>query len=96
MRRITISLDDALVELAESEVRAGRAPSVSAWVGSAIRAKAQARAELIADLEELERHDPTPPQVIEQVARSLGIPKSVVTKALRRRRQANAAEKRAG
>jgi len=32
----------------------------------------------------------------EQVARSLGIPKSVVTKALRRKRQAKSAEKRAG
>lgn len=44
MRRITVSLDDALVARAEADVAAGRAPSVSAWVAGAIRAKAQARA----------------------------------------------------
>jgi Arc/MetJ-type ribon-helix-helix transcriptional regulator len=53
MRRITISLDDDLARLAEAEVSAGRASSVSAWVADAIRAKARARADLVADLEEL-------------------------------------------
>ncbi len=86
MRRITISLDDALVEIVEADVAAGRAPSVSAWVASAVRAKSQARAELIADLEQLERSDPTPPEVIASVARSLGLPHSLVAKAVRNRR----------
>ena len=95
MRRITVSLDDALVELAESEVAAGRAASVSAWVASAIRAKAQARAELIADLEELERRDPTPPPVIASVARSLGLPRTVVARAFKRKRS-DPARRRAG
>jgi Arc/MetJ-type ribon-helix-helix transcriptional regulator len=84
MRRVTVSLDDALVELAEADVAAGRAPSPSAWVASAMRAKAQARFELIADLEALERRDPTPPNVIASIARSLGLPRSVVTKAIKR------------
>ena len=86
MRRITVSLDDSLVELAESEVAAGRAASVSAWVASAIRAKAQARAELLADFEELERREPTPPNVIASVARTLGLPKPVVARAVKRPR----------
>ena len=85
MRRITISLENSLVELAESEVALGRAPSVSAWVASAIRAKAQARAELLADFEELELRDPTPPQVIASIARSLGLPGPTVAKAIKRR-----------
>ncbi len=84
MRRITVSLEDELVQLAESEVAAGRAPSVSAWVAGAIRAKAQARAELIADLVELERRDPTPADVLASIAKSLGLPRSVVTKAVKR------------
>ncbi|MCU1279077.1 MAG: hypothetical protein JWM53_2623 [bacterium] len=86
MRRITITLDDALVKIAESEVAAGRAPSVSAWVASAIRAKAQARAELLADLEELERRDPTPPRVIASIARTLGLPAPIVARVLKRPR----------
>jgi Arc/MetJ-type ribon-helix-helix transcriptional regulator len=84
MRRITISLEDALVALAEAEVASGRAPSVSAWVASAIRAKAQARAELIADLEELERRDPTGEREIAAIASTLGLPISVVTRAMNR------------
>ncbi len=82
MRRITISLDDSLVELAESEVAAGRAASVSAWVVSAIRAKAEARAELLADFRELERNDPTPRRVHAAIARALGLSPKVVARAM--------------
>jgi Arc/MetJ-type ribon-helix-helix transcriptional regulator len=88
MRRITVSLDDALVEVAESDVAAGRAPSVSAWVAGAIRAKAQARAELIADFEELERRDPTPPAEMDALAAALGIAPAKVAHAVRRARPA--------
>jgi Arc/MetJ-type ribon-helix-helix transcriptional regulator len=90
MRRITISLEDSLVELAESDVAAGRAPSVSAWVANAIRAKAEARSELVADLEDLERRDPSAPAVIQSLARALGLPKATVTKAIKRSRQRRA------
>jgi hypothetical protein len=86
MRRITISLDDDLARLAEAEVKAGRAPSVSAWVADAIRAKARARAELISDLEELERRDPTSPELVASMARSLGLSRKAVTTALKGRR----------
>jgi Arc/MetJ-type ribon-helix-helix transcriptional regulator len=86
MRRITITLDETLAELVEADVAAGRAPSVSAWVAGAIRAKAQARAELVGDLEELERRDPIRPAVIAAVARSLGLPKRVVAGAVKRQR----------
>jgi Arc/MetJ-type ribon-helix-helix transcriptional regulator len=85
MRRITVSLDDDLARLAEAEVKAGRAPSVSAWIADAIRAKAQARTELIADFEELERRDPTPPQTIESTARVLGISPGALKKILKGR-----------
>jgi Arc/MetJ-type ribon-helix-helix transcriptional regulator len=83
MRRITISLDDDLARLAEAEVRSGRASSVSAWVADAIRAKARARADLVADLEELERREPTPPEVVASMARALGLPRATVVKALK-------------
>jgi len=86
MRRITVSLDDALARMAEEEVAAGRAPSVSAWVADAIRAKAQARTELIADLEELEEADPTPPDVVRTMARVLGLSRTTVAKGIKRRR----------
>jgi hypothetical protein len=85
MRRLTISLDDDLARLAEAEVRAGRAASVSAWVADAIRAKASARAELIADLEDLERREPTSPEAVAAMARSLGLSRSTVVKALKGR-----------
>lgn len=85
MRRLTISLDEDLVRLAEAEVRAGRSPSVSAWVADAIRAKARARAELVADLENLEQYEPTSPEVAAAMARVLGLPRSTVAKALKGR-----------
>ena len=85
MRRITISLDDELARLAEAEVRAGRSPSVSAWVADAIRAKARARAEIVADLEDLEQREPTSPSVAAAMARALGLPRATVLTALRAR-----------
>lgn len=88
MRRITISIDDDLARLAEAEVRAGRAASVSAWVADAIRAKARARADLVADLEALEGREPTSDQVIASMARALGLSKAAVTKAIRGRKRA--------
>lgn len=81
-----MTLDDELVRYMEGDVRAGRAPSVSAWVANAVRAKAQARAELMAELDELERKDPTPPDVIAKIARSVGLPKSKVAAAIKRSR----------
>jgi hypothetical protein len=85
MRRITISIDDELARLAEAEVRAGRSPSVSAWVADAIRAKARARADLVADLEDLEQREPTPPEMVASMARALGLPRAAVVKALKTR-----------
>jgi Arc/MetJ-type ribon-helix-helix transcriptional regulator len=85
MRRITISIDDDLARLAEAEVSAGRAASVSAWIADAIRAKARARADLVADLEELERREPTPPELVAAMARALGLPKTAIVKAMKSR-----------
>jgi Arc/MetJ-type ribon-helix-helix transcriptional regulator len=85
MRRITVSLDEDLARLAEAEVRAGRAPSVSAWIADAIRAKARARADLVADLEELERREPTPPEVVASMARALGLSRGAVLKVIKSR-----------
>jgi len=72
MRRVTITVDDGLLRLAKADVAAGRAESVSAWVAAAMQEKARARAELIDDLEEQERNDPTPDRAITVIARSLG------------------------
>lgn len=85
MRRITITLDENLARMAEAEVRAGRADSLSAWVADAIRAKARARADLIAELEDLEQRDPTSPEIVASMARALGISRTVVAKALKSR-----------
>jgi Arc/MetJ-type ribon-helix-helix transcriptional regulator len=90
MRRITISLDEDLARLAEGEVRAGRAASVSAWVADAIRAKARARADLVADLEELESREPTPPAIVASMARALGLRRGTIVKAMKNRRQRRA------
>jgi hypothetical protein len=46
------------------------------------RAKARARAELIAELEEMERRDPASPEQIAAMARALGAPRATVAKAL--------------
>lgn len=86
MRRVTVSLDEDLARLAEAEVRAGRAPSVSAWIADAIRAKARARADLVADFEELERLEPTPPELVASMAHALGLPRAAVLKAIKGRR----------
>lgn len=83
MRRITVTLEDSLVDLAEADVAAGRAPSVSAWVADAIRAKAQARAELVADLEALEERDPASREALDSIARAVGLPRTVVAGAVR-------------
>lgn len=95
MRRITVSLDDELARLAEAEVAAGRAQSVSAWVADAIRAKAQARTELIADIEDLEARDPTPPEIINSMARALGLSPRTVATAIKRRRARRPGSRRA-
>jgi Arc/MetJ-type ribon-helix-helix transcriptional regulator len=89
MRRITISIDDDLARLAEAEVRAGRSPSVSAWVADAIRVKARARAEIVADLEDLERRERTSPEIASAMARALGLPRAAVVKALKARARTN-------
>lgn len=85
MRRITISIDEDLALLAEAEVRAGRSPSVSAWVADAIRAKARARGELVAELEELEQREPTSPEIVADMARALGLTRAAVVRALKTR-----------
>ena len=85
MRRITISLEDELAKVAEAEVRAGRSASVSAWIADAIRAKARARAELVADLENLEQHEPTSPVAVAAMARAIGVSRATVMKALKAR-----------
>ncbi len=72
-----------LARLAEAGVGAGHAPSLSAWVADAIRAKVRARADLVADLEELERREPTSPEVVASMARALGLPRTAVAKVIK-------------
>lgn len=82
VRRVTVSLDDDLVKIAEADVSAGRAKSVSAWVASAMRAKAQARAELVSDMRELEARDATSDREMARIADSLGLPATTVRAAM--------------
>ena len=82
MRRVTVTVDDALLKIAQAEVQAGRASSISAWVAEAMRAKAHARVELVADLEDLNHADPPSADVITTIAHSLGRSKSWVARAL--------------
>jgi hypothetical protein len=50
--RITVTVDEAAVHAAEAAVAAGRAPSVSAWVASAMteRAHRESLADVLADI----------------------------------------------
>ena len=80
MRRVTITVDDGVLRLAKADVAAGRAASVSAWVAAAMEEKARARVDLVDDLEEQERRDPTSDRTIAAVARSLGRPAAWVRK----------------
>jgi hypothetical protein len=48
--------------------------------------KARARADLVADLERLERRKPTPPEVVASMARALGMPRGAIMKAIKSRR----------
>jgi hypothetical protein len=54
-------------------------------VADAIRAKARARSDLVAELEELERREPTPAETIASMARALGLSKATISKALKGR-----------
>ena len=82
MRRLTVTVDEALLAIAQADVAAGRADSVSAWVADAMRAKAQARADLIADLEDLNRAAPPSAEAIDTIAKSLGRSRSWVIDSL--------------
>lgn len=69
-RRVTVSVPPAALEAAERDVGAGRAPSVSAWVGAAMEEKA--RRESLKDLLAEIRTDIGPPTEAEdQWARSV-------------------------
>lgn len=50
--RVTVTVDEAAVRSAEEAVAAGRAPSVSAWVASAMtdRARRERLADVLADI----------------------------------------------
>lgn len=61
---------------------------MSAWVADAIRAKARARAELVADLQDLEQREPTSAQTVASMARALGLSRATITKALKQARPA--------
>lgn len=50
--RVTVTVDEAAVRAAEAAVAAGRAPSVSAWVASAMteRAHRESLADVLAEI----------------------------------------------
>jgi len=82
MQRVTVTVDDSLMALAKADVEAGRASSVSAWVADAIRRKALARAELIAELEDMTAEQPYDDETVRWVAGVLGRPPNWVASKL--------------
>jgi hypothetical protein len=50
--RVTVTVDEAAVRVAEAAVAAGRAPSVSAWVAGAMtdRAQRESLAQVLAEI----------------------------------------------
>jgi len=74
MQRVTVTVDDSLMALARADVKAGRANSVSAWVADAMRRKALARAELIAELEDMNAEAPYDDETVNWVAGVIGRP----------------------
>ncbi|MDQ2707856.1 MAG: hypothetical protein M3Z25_09565 [Actinomycetota bacterium] len=89
MKRVTISVDEATLETARSDVAAGRAASVSAWVGDAMRHKLLARAKLLTELDEMAATTDT----IDWVAETLRRPRQWVAKHLR---DSSSGKRRAG
>ncbi len=71
---MTVTVDDSLAALARADVEAGRAHSMSAWVADAMRRKALARAELIAELEDMTAEQPYDHDTVHWVAGVLGRP----------------------
>ncbi|MGH8909444.1 MAG: hypothetical protein ACRD0K_23840 [Egibacteraceae bacterium] len=72
MKRITVTVDDELLDVARADVAAGRAASLSAWVADAMRRKARAWAEFVAELEDMEAENPYSWDTVEWVAQALG------------------------
>ncbi|MGI8817395.1 MAG: hypothetical protein ACR2G2_19500 [Pseudonocardia sp.] len=93
MKRVTISVDEAVLEAARSDVAAGRASSVSAWVGDAMRHKLLARVELLTELDEMAAEQPYTTDTIDWVAERLGRPRQWVAEHLR---DSSSGERRAG
>ncbi|MGH3870466.1 MAG: hypothetical protein ACRDSR_02960 [Pseudonocardiaceae bacterium] len=74
-----MTVDDSLVALARADIEAGRAQSMSAWVADAMQRKALARAELIAELEDMTAEQPYDHETVRWVAGVLGRPAGWVT-----------------
>lgn len=74
MQRLTITVDDDIAALARTDIEAGRATSMSAWVADAMRRKALARAELVAEIEDMRAAKPTSVETVEWLATILGRP----------------------
>jgi hypothetical protein len=89
MRRLTVTVEDAVLASARKDVAAGRAASVSAWVSDAMRKKAHSFQELMTDIDALNRDSPPSDHAIDRVARSLGKTKRWVVQRLGLRRRRN-------
>ena len=87
MRRVTVTVDDSVLETVQKDVAAGRAASVSAWVSDAMQKKAQALQELLADVEALNRERPPSEEALATVARSLGRSRAWVARRIGVRRK---------
>jgi hypothetical protein len=72
MKRFSVTVDERLLEIARSDVAAGRAPSLSAWVADAMRRKGLTRAELLGELAEEAEPGPYTAETLAWVAQVTG------------------------
>lgn len=82
MKRVTITVDESVLEAARADVAAGRAASVSAWVGDAMRHKVLARLELLGELADMAAEEPYTTETHDWLAETLGRPREWVTEVL--------------
>ena len=82
MQRLSITVEDDLAAFVRREVEAGRAASVSAYVATALRQRAEERVALLDELDREAGHDPADEPTVARLARMVQRPTEWVRDAL--------------
>lgn len=85
---MTVTVDEHLAALAQADVKAGRAASMSAWVADAMQRKALARAELVTELDDMATGDPYTDDTVGWLAETLDRPTDWIADRLTTRSEA--------